>query len=94
MTAAAQGVRPATPLPWELCHANNQRVRCKDGGAFLGVPVLDTRATYGDMGKQDAAYIVHAANAYPKLVALLKEYSEEYGHGSFLKLLRELGELE
>lgn len=41
---------------------------------------------------EDAAYIVHACNAYPKLIALVQEYSEEYGHGRFVTLLRELGE--
>lgn len=40
----------------------------------------------------DLAYIIHAANAYPKLVALVKEWADEYGHGSFGKLLEELGE--
>ena len=48
-------------------------------------------STFSD---SDAEYIVHACNAYPKLVALVRDYSEEYGHGSFIELLRELGELE
>ena len=78
MTAAAQGVRPATPLPWELCRVNPQRVRCNNGGAFLGLPVLETRAIAGDAGSKDASYIVAACNAYPELVAALRYIARGY----------------
>ena len=54
-----------------------------------------------DIGIPEADYIVHVANAYPKLIELLKSLSDGatvYGQWSLLsrkarELLKELGEL-
>jgi hypothetical protein len=93
---------PATPLPWkpwtkrihhEIYAANDQIV-------------AQVRQCEGPNGSthQDAAYIAHAANAYPKLVAALrlaangldttgqttKQSNDARNHAR--ALLRELGE--
>lgn len=78
-------MKPTTPLPWRL-----------DDDTHIGTD--DTTVChqsvemYRDGAKQDMQYLVHAANAYPKLVALVRDWADEYGHGSFGKLLEELGE--
>ena len=59
MNADAQGVRPATPLPWQD-HSN--------GKANLGT-VGTNYGRFSVPSKQDAAYIVHAANSLPALEA-------------------------
>lgn len=50
-------------------------------------------------GKQDAAYIAHAANAYPRLIELARTWARRGNDPQILcreadKLLRELGESE
>jgi hypothetical protein len=80
-------VKPATPLPWDRAPVYPD--------VYYGDP-------YVDMDDADAVYIVHAANAYPKLVAALRKYVESLEHplhrlvldGSEGRaLLRELGEV-
>jgi hypothetical protein len=49
-----------------------------------------------DAFKRDRHYSDHAANAYPRLVAMLQRaaFDEDYDADDCVKLLRELGELE
>jgi len=55
--------KPATPLPWE---AADREVR--GYGNPRGTVTMDD-----DTLPQDAAYIAHAANAYPQLIAALRD---------------------
>ena len=67
---------------------------------YRHAPITDPRAVVnafealkGYIRKHDsAAEYARRANAYPKLVALIEEYADEYGHKVFDDLLRELGE--
>lgn len=64
MSQATDHPTPATPLPWrsnEWGYIKNSR------GNNIGC----IENEYGDLGsdEKDAAYAVHAANAYPALVA-------------------------
>lgn len=56
-------IKPATPLPWKRV-AN---------GRVLSIPDYG-QVTSSDTYPRDAAYIVHACNAYPKLVEALREW--------------------
>ena len=52
-----------------------------------------------NFARQDAAYIVHAANAYPKLVKYIKQLTDpdcfkDVAEEEARALLRELGEAE
>ena len=38
------------------------------------------------------AELKRRADAYPRLVELVRAYADEYGHGAFKKLLHDLGE--
>jgi hypothetical protein len=101
---------PATPLPWKPVseRANEGMgapVETELRGADLQVAVRLGKL-YSDRQKQDAAYITHAANAYPKqiiaalelLEALDREHGDELGVDTaaaanrLSALLRELGE--
>lgn len=42
----------------------------------------------------ERAEMERRANAYPRLVELIREYADEYGHGAFKNLLHDLGEPE
>ena len=88
---------PATPLPWKVAQAgdpnNVPRIMSEKGG----VAVLCVNRFLGDKGPskeeiQQAGYIAHAANAYPKLVALARFYATQPMGGEASTLLRELGE--
>ena len=61
--------KPATPLPWITEY--DERGTCFLRGADLrpGNAVMNTRRT---AGKLNVAYIAHACNAYPQLVAALR----------------------
>jgi len=76
--------RPASPLPWDVeqpAHQESKRI----------VSVLDEETVAGIVREaEDAAYIVHTANAYPKLVQALKNSP---GTAEAHALLRELGEI-
>jgi len=78
---------PATPLPWK--HEAETATHRKTRGPFAGTETRINRVVgsddaivaststgfghlYADMG-DDMAYIAHAANAYPRLVAALRE---------------------
>ncbi len=57
-------MKPATPLPWEHDPTGKHYARAviRHNGMISCRPTND----------QDAAYIAHAANMYPKLVAALE----------------------
>lgn len=61
--------KPATPLPWDWMSND------KEGGAGIVVLRSDGQIeeVAADATRADAAYIVHACNAYPRLVAALRE---------------------
>lgn len=66
-------MRPGTPLPW----VRREKVDCNYGrySAAMGPVILDpSEGEYAEAcSEDDAAYIAHACNAYPRLVASLKE---------------------
>jgi hypothetical protein len=86
-------MKPRAPLPWESdldrTRAHSRLIRSV-GGEVIAY----------DVGAPDADYIVHAANAYPKLVEMVKWLSDGAtvrGQWSLLarqarELLKELGE--
>lgn len=63
-------MKPATALPWHL----DERAIC---GWLRGNSVpMDVETTVAEVftgGDRDAAYIVHCANSYPRLVQALKD---------------------
>jgi len=89
--------QPATPLPWEM----DEEATICGNNSVVAVPRCRESA-YMD----DDAYIVHAANAYPKQVtaalelldALDREHADEFGVDTaaaanrLSALLRSLGE--
>jgi hypothetical protein len=88
---------PETPLPWQNTgDVDNSQVyrdvfRVREGGAdFVAEACIST---------QDASYIVHACNAYPKLVEFLQRIASESRVAGWvttrdaIELLKELGEL-
>lgn len=93
-------MKPATPLPWNV---PAKYPRYVEGGSLQGV-CKTYSASIGGGDAQDASYIAHAANAYPRLVGALKQMREEYARlphslgytfthlPKIDALLRELGE--
>ena len=93
--------RPATPTPWTTLEDGRGRVKLvhvettaeNEAGAGLPVCSIPTKRI------ADAEYLVHAANAYRKLVRALREarlhLHQDDGHVAEIDaLLRELGEIE
>ena len=84
--------QPARPLPWQV--HDDTYVLAHNGSSVLA----------GECWNQiDAVYLVHAANAYPKLVDTLRlaqdtiealdgDQDENIGGCPIKRLLRELGE--
>ncbi len=62
--------KPATPLPWLIEHDDRGTAFVRGSDMRPGNAVYNSRRT---AGKLNAAYIVHAANAYPELVAALRK---------------------
>lgn len=78
---------PAQPLPFTAVKIGGEMRIVSAEGARIGALHYEGRIQH-DAQRQTAEYLVHAANAYPLLVAALKgEYP-----GTFEHLLRELGE--
>ena len=81
--------KPATPLPWSTD---------PEGEVALAIEGANGRVVCSDPMHLDAAYIVHAANSYPELVAALRYITEPdsgyHGHGidKASALLAKLGE--
>jgi hypothetical protein len=69
--------KPPTPLPVELEEGNPHCIVFADGTS-ADVSYYENGE---EAGEQHAAYLVHAANAYPKLVAALKEVHK--GEGAY-----------
>jgi hypothetical protein len=66
---------PATPLPWHVAPVQTGRfpaypIAAKPSGKLSQVASVPIMARGGS--DKDAAYIAHAANAYPKLVEALR----------------------
>ena len=85
--------KPATPLPWTTADGY---IKGANGDTSFGSDLYYPWPTEADM-----PYIVHAANAYPRLVAALKAMTKPDEHGvefcspkvtAARALLRELGE--
>lgn len=80
-------VKPSSVLPWETTAGN--RAATVPGSEPEGFQcILDARGRFvadldwsarEDDAEQDAAYIVHAANEYPKLVARVAELEAALG---------------
>lgn len=94
-------MKPATPLPWKVSGlgylSDGKKVLARTESA----PTQYQQRI--DLCMEDAAYIAHAANAYPRLVEALRQMvgamhqMDKGHHGDVLAaaaLLRELGELE
>lgn len=59
--------KPATPLPWHIEESSIIR----SGGKSLAKTYRGGQGNI--LADTDAAYIVHAANAYPKLIKALRK---------------------
>lgn len=85
---------PATPLPWAVPGTDGgEYVVCSDGSHGK------RRTVAHGYDPQNAAFIVHAANAYPRAIELLQYCASHAGIGNPLKgsiqeFLRSLGESE
>jgi hypothetical protein len=80
-------MKPATPLPW-LPH--NMWIGGNAKGPYAYPVGVDS-----ETAAQNAAYIAHACNAYPKLVEELRtaqKYCPPHGQEIISTLLAELGE--
>lgn len=89
-------MKPATPLPWAVRKEPDEP--SKDGEYMqCWIEPRIGEIYYTTLrGQQDADYIVHACNAYPKLVEALREHAHrgtQRGDHA-IDLLRSLGELE
>ena len=93
--------KPATALPWSVDQTPSGFEVVNEETLFTVARIpTSQRSMSTRMMETNAAYIVHAANAYPKLVEAIKD--SLHGHcdvGSqssalFLRILRELGEAE
>lgn len=107
---------PATPLPWRVIEERGNRPAIYVNGPLRADRTADLNSRsiaklYNLTGWQaDAAYIAHAANAYPKLVEALLECVDAIEAAdqpksdlpewqrervsNALALLRDLGEIE
>ena len=63
--------KPATPLPWITEHDDRGTCFLRGSDMRPGNAIMNTRRY---AGKINAAYIVQACNAYPRLVEMLREY--------------------
>jgi hypothetical protein len=103
--------RPATPLPWSLTtkpHSGGVQLEIEAApGNILKNRLIAVAWPQNGADEKDAAYLLHAANSYPRLVEALracvgaasKDAVEDFGAVSnaadiALALLRELGEIE
>ena len=75
--------QPATPLPWYRngsSHVYNTARSAIDGVGGEWPVCYATFTEPKDGAPQNAAYIVHAANAYPELVAALRDLNSHASH--------------
>jgi hypothetical protein len=85
-------IKPATPLPWTV--GIDRPAPTKMYALIEAADHSYPARADGPEASQDARYIAHAANAYPKLVEALREHAfPETQRGQHaLSLLHELGE--
>jgi hypothetical protein len=74
-------MKPVSPLPWKI--VLDESVCAAD----------DTTIAYDLNFSEDADYLIHACNAYPKLVECLKQFAGGWEGRRAENLLKELGEL-
>jgi hypothetical protein len=65
---------PATPLPWVFFSDCSE----EEIGSFIGVNGFSADLPIKERLRRDAAYIVHACNAFPKLVAALRDAQQRF----------------
>ena len=97
--AAGARAQPATALPWRAQPMDSpfrshfgDGYEIYSGDAYIATLKIDGAHRH----EKDAGYLVHACNAYPRLVAALKGCEPQLvGRKRFavLQILRELGEL-
>lgn len=73
-------MKPSTPLPWKMMDQDFRIVVGADDKVTADVRALP--------GFDDAAYIVHAANSYPKLVAAITKWAEARNGTAVMALLK------
>ena len=90
-------MKPATALPWHLGIKQAEQIVYNEKGWAIANATVYHGHTEREETKANAAYIVHASNAYPRLVAMLgtvirtaDQRNEKVKHAR--ALLRELGE--
>jgi len=90
----------STPLPWD---GGDLAIYTNDGEICIASvdPASFAEQQGWDIQEQNARYLTHAANAYPKLVELVREarnlaYTSEHNTrvARLDAILRELGEAE
>ncbi len=64
-------IKPATPLPWRIGEVKEARFPSYPIVSKIGGNIADVSITARGGSDRDAAYIVHACNAYPELVEAL-----------------------
>ena len=84
--------QPATPLPWSIdSNSSFERTQIVSGNTRIMHAPTTINFPIGNL-----KFAVHAANAYPKLVAALRAYRITYPLDAYADttetLLRELGE--
>jgi hypothetical protein len=88
--------QPATPLPW---HYDSETVDViTESGEFIATSLQPDSGVATQWEYDDAAYIAHAANAYPKLVETIvqlaySDMSAAVMRNRLRSILRELGEV-
>jgi hypothetical protein len=91
-----QPVRPATPLPWNAWVEEEGEGPEFENHNISGYGDAFICELGSDEPKVDAAYIAHACNAYPKLVAELEmafsRLADKAAREEIAALLLELGE--
>ena len=102
--------KPATPLPWKsdspmAIDRDRKRAITVYGTPIAGVANMIEYGGPHSKAYDDAAYIVHASNAYPELVAALRYLASKVEDGDDAlgtqqgrvmaqDLLRKIGELQ
>lgn len=79
--------KPATPLPWKAWFGLDKGTVHPRGSS----PCVKNRLTQ-ILSREDAAYVAHAANAYPKLVEFLRDVANDEHAVAARALLTEIGE--
>lgn len=93
--------KPATALPWAVDHTPSGFEVVNEETLFTVARVpTSQRSMSPRMMESNAAYIVHAANAYPQMIETLKDFILDHRNGlgpdvtRLEALLRYIGEAE